>query len=49
MSAPHGRTEHGITVMRGDHPLLVLNEAQAYELAKSIADRLTELRAKQTR
>lgn len=49
IAAPHGQTEHGIAIMRSDHPVLILNEAQAYTLAKNIADHLTKLRANRTR
>lgn len=49
IAAPHGRHEHGIAIMRGSNPALILNEQQAYEIAKAIADRLTELRTKQAR
>ncbi|SDQ52995.1 hypothetical protein [Leucobacter chromiiresistens] len=49
IAAPHGDTEHGIAIMRGDKPSLILTEQQAFRIAKDIADHLTELRTKQAR
>ncbi|MGW9020187.1 hypothetical protein ACWGOE_01745 [Leucobacter chromiiresistens] len=49
IAAPLGDTEHGIAIMRGHKPSLILTEQQAYRIAKDIADHLTKLRTKQAR